>query len=129
MSTPANLTNSGRKSPASLRATARRAREARIRFWRVFVVSAFFVVVLGANLFVGAVVVMGNIRNQAGADNTWANGQFAVVKRPLLDGTFCRNMTIDNQTAQTIEDKVERCDQGRSKPKATSRSQFSWRGK
>jgi hypothetical protein len=129
MSATAHIAKTGRKSPASLEAAARHAREARIRFRRVFVVSSFFVVVLGANLIVGAVVVMGNIRAQATADNMWANGQVAQAKRPLLDGTFCSNMVINNRTSQTIEDKVERCDQGRSKFKAKARSQFNWGGK
>jgi len=129
MSTPADLAYSGNEAPDSLPAAARHAREARIRFWRVFVVSSFFIVILGANLFVGAAVVMGHIRTQVTANNIWAKSQIAQIRRPLLDGTFCRNMTIDNKTAQTIEDKVERCDQGRSRSKAKGKSQFSWGGK
>jgi hypothetical protein len=92
------------------------------------VVSSFFIVVLGANLFVGAVVVMGNIRTQATADATGADRRFARVRRPMLDGTFCRNMVIDNKTAQTIEDKIDRCDQVSSKPKVKSKSEFNWGG-
>jgi t-SNARE complex subunit (syntaxin) len=33
------------------------AREARDKYWRVLLVTTFFVVVLGGNLFVGAVLV------------------------------------------------------------------------
>ena len=34
----------------------------------------------------------------------------AQIRRPLLDGTFCRNIVFDNNTSQSITDKVERCD-------------------
>ena len=94
----------------------------------MFVVSSFFVVVLGANLFIGAVVMMGNLRTQVSADKTESNGQTARVKRPLPDGTLCRNIVFDNKTSQTISDKVERWDQGVVKPKVRSKTQFSWGG-
>lgn len=108
---------------------AGQSREARIKFWRVFVVTSFFVVVLGANLFVGAVVMSGTIRTHFNSDKARANGQTAQVRRPLLDGTFCRNIVFDNATAQTVEDKVERCDNAVGKPQGKGRSQFSWGGR
>ena len=94
----------------------------------MFAVSSFFLVVLGANLFVGAVVVIGNIRAQNDWDKVEANGQIARVRRPLRDGTFCRNIVIDNRTSLTIEDKVERSDQPGSKSNGKSKSQFNWGG-
>jgi hypothetical protein len=108
---------------------ARQSREARIRFWRVFMVSSFFVVMLGANLFVGAVVIGGRIRAHAAAEQAAANGRTAQIRRPLLDGTFCRNIVFDNNSAQTIADKVERCDQLGNKPGRKSKANFSWGGK
>lgn len=129
MDTTVDAAEAGPIPPATkaLRA-ARRAHEARIRFWRVLAVSSFFIIILGANLFVGAVVMMGNIRTQVSADKPEANGQTARVRRPLLDGTLCRNIVFDNKTSQAISDKVERCDQGVAKPKIRSKTQFSWGG-
>ena len=129
MGTTVDTAEAGQETPGikSARA-ARQLREARIRFWRVFVVSSFFVVVLGANLFIGAVVMMGNLRTQVSADKTESNWQTARVRRPLLDGTLCRNIVFDNKTSQTISDKVERWDQGVVKPKVRSKTQFSWGG-
>ena len=130
MDGPVDSEQFGREKPAIAAArAARHARETRTKFWRVFVVSSFFVVVLGANLFVGAVVVFGNIRAQATAASDAANGQIARVTRPLLDGTFCRYTVFDNNTSNTIEDRVERCDAPRGKPKIRVKSEFTWGGK
>lgn len=127
MSTAVGGIEAGRKT-LRMR-VARQQREARIRFWRVFAVSSFFVVVLSANLIVGAVVVIGNMRSQISPEKTETLGQFARVKRPLLDGTFCRFILINNDTLQTIEDKVERCDKVTNQPRSRTRSQFSWGGR
>jgi len=60
MDATVDMAEAGPNTPAtkSLR-DARRAREARIRFWRACAVSTFFVVIISANLFVGAVVMIG----------------------------------------------------------------------
>ncbi len=126
MSTAVHSAEAGRKTPESLRA-ARQSREARVKFWRVFVVSSFFVVVLGANLVVGAVMMVGSYRAHASAEQAAAKGQTAHIRRPLLDGTFCRDIVFDNKSAYTVEDKITRCDQaGR---KGNGSSEFNWGGK
>ncbi len=108
---------------------ARQQHEARIRFWRVFAVSTFFVVALGANLYIGAVVMMRNYGNPFVLDKA-PLGQTAQIKRPLLDGTFCRNIVFDNATSHTIEEKIERCDKKvASQQKGKARTQFSWGGR
>ncbi|MBI5909291.1 MAG: hypothetical protein HY848_05000 [Betaproteobacteria bacterium] len=107
---------------------ARQQREARVRFWRVVAVSSFFIVALGANLYVGAVVVVGKFGNPFASAKA-ANGQTAQIRRPLLDGTFCRNIVFDNSTAKSIEDKVERCDKVPNQPKGRIKTQFSWGGR
>ena len=110
--------------------SARHQREARIRFWRVFVVSSFFVVALSANLYIGAVVVMGNIGGQSAVAKVLpGDGRAALVKRPLLDGTFCRTIVFDNNTANSMTDKVERCDKPADQPRGRTRTQFSWGGR
>ena len=107
---------------------ARQQREARVRFWRAFAVSSFFAVALGANLYVGAVVMMGNFGNPFDSGKT-APGSTAHIKRTLLDGTFCRTIVFDNNTSQSITDKIERCDKPASQPRGRERTQFSWGGR
>jgi hypothetical protein len=109
--------------------TARRLHQARIRFWRDFVVSSYFVGVFGAVLFIGAVLMVGNFREPDRLEKSVAHGQTAQITRPLLDGTFCRHIVFDNTTAQSIEDKVERCEQPDSKPRAKRKTAFSWGGR
>lgn len=107
---------------------ARQQHEARLRFWRVFAVSSFFVVALGANLYIGALVMMGNFGNPFAFSKAPLTPT-AQIKRPLLDGTFCRNTVFDNNTSHAIEEKVERCDKTASQPKVRARTQFSWGGR
>jgi hypothetical protein len=107
---------------------ARQQHEARLRFWRVFAVSSFFVAALGANLYIGAVVMMGNFGNPFAVSKA-PLGQTAQIKRPLLDGTFCRNIVFDNTTSHAIEEKIERCDKKADQPKGRARTQFSWGGR
>jgi hypothetical protein len=126
MNTAVGDIDAGRKT-LRLRA-ARQQREARIRFWRVFAVSSFFIVALGANLYIGAVVVMGNYGNPFVLDKA-PLGQTAQIKRPLLDGTFCRNILFDNTTSHAIEEKIERCDKTANQPRGKTRTQFSWGGR
>lgn len=126
MSTAAADSAAGRKK-LMLR-VARLRREKRIRFWRVFAVSSFFVVALGANIYVGAMVMTGNFGAAFKPGTFTPPERTAQIRRPLLDGTFCRNITFDNTTAQSVEDKVERCDNRRHGPNypVRSQSQFTW---
>jgi len=112
-------------SAAHARREVRRAREARTGFWRASIVSAFFTAVLIANLFVGAVVIVGKFRKEA--DTTSAKIGRAII--PTLDGVFCRHVLFDNRTSETKEDKISRCDD-RDNARASRRSKttFSWGG-
>ena len=128
MSTAVGDIKTGRKT-LRLRA-ARRQHEARIRFWRVFAVSSFFAVALGANLYIGAVVMTGNFGGKFSVEKIVpGGGHTAQFKRPLLDGTFCRTIVYDNNTANSLEDKVERCDKKATQPRGKERTQFSWGGR
>ncbi len=112
---------------ADLQRTARQTREARVKYWRVFVVTALFAVIIGANLYVGAVVVLGKIQSQSRADEAaTAARATGKISRPLLDGVFCRTMVFDNKTAESVEDKVERCDQPGISPGRPRQTQFIW---
>jgi hypothetical protein len=132
MSTTADLSphNSGRDSPGARSARAdrdmRRAHEARTKFWRVLIVTTFFVVVLSGNLFVGAVMVVKALRTSTG--ETAASTRIGRMTFPLFDGIFCRHVLIDNETVQTKEEKVSRCD-GQDPASSGGSSRFSWGGR
>jgi hypothetical protein len=101
----------------------RRAREARIKYWRVLIVTAFFVVVLGGNLFVGGVLVIKALHSATA--ETAASVRIGRMTFPLLDGVFCRHVLIDNETVETKEEKVSRCD-GQDPISGRSGNGFSW---
>ena len=56
MTTSAAAATAERRKALLLR-LRRRKHDARVRFWRVFAVSSFFVVAVGANLYFGAAVI------------------------------------------------------------------------
>jgi hypothetical protein len=97
--------------------------------WRVFAVTTFVGVVLCVIFFAGAVMIFGNTRSQIGPEAATSSDRIARVRRPLRDGMFCRDMMIDNKTAQTIEDKIELCGPLFDKPKARAKPEFVWGGK
>ena len=127
MSEAVDLADGGRKTPVTMPwRAARRSREARVKYWRAFAVSAIFLVVLGANLYFGAAWMFGTLRSQNETDRIWAASRTARIIQPLLDGTFCRTIVYDNKSAHAIKDKVARCDAGIRKGKGTS--EFNWGG-
>jgi hypothetical protein len=105
-----------------------RANEARIRFWRVVIVTSFFAVLIGGSLLAGAVAVIGSMKNQARVDAA-ARHATAKISRPMVGGVFCHSLVFDNNSAQSIEDKVEPCDKDRITPKSPSQTKFVWGGK
>jgi len=124
-----NLTGHGRKLPAEARRDLRRSHETRINFLHAVIASSFFVVVLGASLFLGAVMVVGAYRSWNGSESMTSDGRTGRVARPLNDGTFCHYMVFDNKTALAVEDRVGRCDEGKPKPKLERPRTFSWGGR
>src|SRR4051794_37436228 len=96
---------------ASPRRDAIRTREARTRFWRVLIVSVFFAIVIGGNAILGAVVVIGNMQENAKAQVAAAEKhKSGRISRPMLDGVFCRTTVFNNKSGEAQEDKIERCD-------------------
>jgi|SRR3974390_1011036 len=102
----------------------RRSEETRTKFWHAAIVSSFFIVVLGASLFLGAVMMIGTFRGDN--NELTADGRTTRVARALRDGTLCHYIVIDNKTAQAIEDRIGRCDEGKPKPKQDTVPAFSW---
>ena len=50
----------------------------------------------------------------------------AAVARTLCDGTLCHYMIFDNKTAQTVEDRIGRCDENKPKRKQERPATFTW---
>ena len=97
MSTSADLSlRKDSRDPLGVRSERdqRRAHEARIKFWRVLIVSTFFVIVLGGNLFVGAVLMFKG--PHTATTETPASFRIDRITFPLLNGVFCRHILIDN---------------------------------
>lgn len=117
----------GRDLPgASSGRGGRRVREARIKYWRVIIVSAFFVLLLGSSLLAGAVLIVKTLRTAS--DETAASMRIGRMTFPMLDGVFCRHVLIDNETAQTKEEGISRCDDRAVRSRHHS-STFSWGGR
>ena len=108
--------------------TIARSSEARTQFWHVTIVTMFFVVVLGASLFLGTVMVIGTFHGVDPSNELTANGRVGRIARTLQDGTLCHYMIFDNKTAQTIEDRIGRCDENKPKPKPKQEkpASFTW---
>jgi hypothetical protein len=120
MSAATDLTENGRKREL------RRSRETRVTFWRAVIASSFFALVLGASVFLGALMMVGTLGGQDSSNLLTADGRTARFARTLSDGTRCHYMVFDNRTAQTVEDRIGRCDEGKPKPKPERPAAFSW---
>jgi hypothetical protein len=108
------------------RRTPVRSNDARAQLRHVTIVTLFFVVVLGASLFLGTVMVIGTFHAVDPSNELTANGRAGRVARTLRDGTLCHYMIFDNRTAQTVEDRIGRCDENKPKPKAERPATFTW---
>jgi hypothetical protein len=111
-----------------MRRQLRRSQETRAGFWHAAIVSSFFIAAVGASLFLGAVIVAGALRDKVSSNELTADGRTGRVTRSLRDGTLCHYVVFDNKTSQAIEDRIDRCDEGKPKPKERSPA-FSWGGR
>lgn len=126
MITPDGSTDGvGNLRDAASRRGLRQTHEARAQFLGAAILSSFFVVALGASIFLGAVMVVGTLR-ESGGGGLMANGRTGRISRPLSDGTLCHYMVFDNKTAQTVEDRIGRCDENKPKPKVEKPAPFTW---
>lgn len=108
------------------RRAARRSRAQRIKFWQTVLLSTFAALVIGANLFIGAVVVFGTFRSQLETYSEPSKVRTGTMTELLLDGTFCRTVVFDHKSAETIKDKVELCDESVRYFGGGSKSRFNW---
>ena len=123
---PDTAVGAGKMQAAEARRDLLRSQETRAGFWRVAIVSSFFVVVVGASLFLGAVMMIGTFRDQDSELRT--DGRTTRIARALRDGTLCHYVVIDNRTEQAVEDRIGRCDENKPKPKPVVIPTFRWGG-
>jgi hypothetical protein len=123
---PDTVGGAGKMQAAEARRDLLRSQETRASFWRTGVVFSFFVVVIGASLFLGAVIMIGTFREQESELRN--DGRTTRVARALRDGTLCHYVVIDNRTAQAVEDRIGRCDENKPKPKPVAIPIFRWGG-
>ena len=114
--------------PAEARRGLRQSHEARAQFWGLAVISSFFVIVLGTSLFLGAVMVVGTLHKDDTSSALTEIGRTGRIARTLPDGTLCHYVLFDNKTAQTVEDRIGRCDEVKPKPKEQKPAAFNWGG-
>jgi hypothetical protein len=118
----------GNDTPSDSRSLLR-AREARIKYWRVVIVSGFFAIVVGSNLILGAAIVIDNMQENAKAEvAAMEKRKTGKISRPMLDGVFCRTTVFNNKSGEAQEDKIERCDDG-SPTGRSLKTDFVWNGK
>src|SRR5258708_5323839 len=96
MDSTAELTQGAKDAPRPLR-TANQIAEARVRFWRVVIVASFFAVLIGGSLLAGGVAMIGHMNSQSKTDAA-AKYKTARISRPMLDGVFCHNLVLDNNS-------------------------------
>ena len=97
-----------------------RSRQARVDFWRAAIVSSFFIVVTGASLFLGVVMVIGTIRGNGSANALTADRRTGRIARMLRDGALCHYIVFDNKTAQAVEDRIASCEEVKPSPNRKS---------
>jgi hypothetical protein len=125
MSHTADSTDGSTSTPSvESRRAARRSHALRIEFWQTVVLTTFAALVIGANLFIGAVVVFGTFKSQLKTYTEREEVRTGRMTEKLLDGTFCRTVVFDNKSAETIKDKVDVCDE--SVTGAGRKSRFNW---
>jgi hypothetical protein len=125
MNTVLHPTDGLRKMQAvGVRRDLRRSLETRANFWHATIVSSFFIIVVGASLFLGVVMMIGTIRGSS--NELTADGRTARIARTLSDGKLCHYIVFDNKTAQAVEDRIGLCDEVKPKPRKEAPASFSW---
>lgn len=91
-------------------------------YWYAAVLSALFILLIGAGLMFGRIQVTGKTAQALPVEARYGTGSF---KRHLPDGENCRYTVFDNKEGIAVEDRIARCDQ--FQPRNERRpTQFSW---
>jgi hypothetical protein len=99
--------------------------ERRARTGRLAIVVSLFIGLLAATLLLGAPALIGPmLQSEAAAREAARVGDVLFM---LPDGSFCRHLSFDNQTAQLRGGAVERCEQVRLRGAARAADNgFAW---
>lgn len=92
----------------------------------IVIISALFFVLLSAAVMIGGHAAIGPLlRFAVGSPHS---GDASEVLVTMPDGMFCRHMSFDNVTGETIEGGLQRCP-GRIGDREAGPSRFSWGGR
>jgi hypothetical protein len=92
-------------------------------YWYGTVITALFVVLVGAGLIFGRFPLTGKVVQPLNIEAMYATGSF---KRHLPDGEMCRFTIYDNKEGIALEDRIARCDEARIQTTKRRQSQFNW---
>lgn len=121
--TPLNATVRPPSKYLRARKALRLRHERRSRVTRVVILLSFFLVVLAATLLAGGRTFVVPMMRAAAERQAHRTGDILVA---LPDGTHCRHLSFDNNTALLTGGAVEHCTRGRSKGTIVEERGFSW---
>ncbi len=110
-----------------LRKTMRARRdERRAKSVRLAVVLSLFAVLLATALLVGRAVIDPVLRSAAATRDAKRVGDIVYW---IPDGSFCRRLSFDNETASLTDGRVEQCSGNLPRGRVRSERNFSWGGR
>jgi hypothetical protein len=92
---------------------------------RLGIVLSLFLVLVIAAVSIGGHSVIGPMLQRAMAQPADSHRKGSIVFT-MPDGTFCRHLAYDNQTAELTESAVIQCPDARPREAAQARSGFAW---
>lgn len=91
---------------------SRASRKSQEPRWHSFIGTGFFVVVIGFNLILAAMVMFGGNKKHASPEDIAKSVHAARIKQPMFDGTFCHYTLYDSESAKMLDDRVAPCKEG-----------------
>jgi hypothetical protein len=104
---------------------ARQSQKAPSKFPHKFAISTFASAILVAI----AALAVARMPARSPANTHDITRMMAKITRPMPDGINCQRVIFDNASSQTIEEKIEPCQQSSGPPKPRARSMMNWNGK
>lgn len=124
-STTIGVDRSSVRPPAGKTMRARRD-ERRAKSLPVAIVLALFVALVAAALLVGRVVIAPALFSGAGERG---GARVGAIVYSMPDGSFCRRLSFDNETATLTEGAVEPCPANLPRVRVHGDRNFAWGGR
>jgi len=121
-STNTGLDHASARLPLRKAALAGRGERSAKRL-RVAIVLALFIALVAAALLVGRAVIAPVLQPGAGGRG---GARVAEIVYSMPDGSFCRRLSFDNDTAALIEGAVEQCPANLPRMRARGDRNFAW---